>query len=134
MTHQVLGLDHMQIAIPVGGEPAAVEFYGGLLGLPQLPKPAALAARGGCWFQAGPMQIHLGADAEFLAAKKAHPALIVSGLDAPPYQRGEISFTIRTRSRHVGGGCRHAVATTAISIFHASWANAGTVTNVDAAL
>ncbi len=82
MTHEVLGLDHIQIAIPVGGEPAAIEFYGELLGLAQLPKPAPLAARGGCWFQAGPMQLHLGADSAFLAAKKAHPALIVSGLDA----------------------------------------------------
>lgn len=82
MTHEVLGLDHMQIAIPVGGEPEAIEFYGGVLGLTQLPKPEPLATRGGCWFQAGPMQIHLGVEAEFLAAKKAHPALIVSGIDS----------------------------------------------------
>lgn len=82
MTHEVLGLDHMQIAIPVGGEPVAIAFYGGVLGLTQLPKPEPLASRGGCWFQAGPMQIHLGADADFLAAKKAHPALIVSGIDS----------------------------------------------------
>jgi len=81
MTHEILGLDHMQIAIPVGGEPEAVAFYGGVLGLTQLPKPEPLAARGGCWFQAGPMQIHLGAEEAFLAAKKAHPALIVSGID-----------------------------------------------------
>jgi len=81
MTHEVLGLDHMQIAIPVDGEPTAIEFYGGLLGLPQLPKPEPQASRGGCWFRAGPIQIHLGAEADFRAAKKAHPALIVSGLD-----------------------------------------------------
>lgn len=82
MTHEVLGLDHMQIAIPVGGEPEAIAFYSGVLGLTQLPKPEPLASRGGCWFQAGPMQIHLGADADFLAAKKAHPALIVSDIDS----------------------------------------------------
>lgn len=81
MTHEVLGLDHMQIAIPVGGEASAIAFYGGVLGLTQLPKPEPLASRGGCWFQAGPVQIHLGVEVEFLAAKKAHPALIVSGLD-----------------------------------------------------
>ena len=81
MSHEVLGLDHMQIAIPVDGETAAIAFYGGLLGLPQLPKPEPQASRGGCWFQAGPIQIHLGVEADFRAAKKAHPALIVSGLD-----------------------------------------------------
>lgn len=82
MTHEVLGLDHMQIAIPAGSEPEAIEFYGGLLGLRQLPKPDEMAGRGGCWFQAGPIQIHLGVDPNFIAAKKAHPALIVSGVDA----------------------------------------------------
>lgn len=82
MTHEVLGLDHMQVAMPVGGEPAAIAFYGALLGLFQVPKPEPLAARGGCWFQAGPIQIHLGADPDFLPAKKAHPALTVSGLEA----------------------------------------------------
>jgi len=81
MNHEVLGLDHMQITIPIGGEPAAIDFYSGLLGLTQLRKPEPLASRGGCWFQAGSMQIHLGTDAGFVAAKKAHPALIVSGID-----------------------------------------------------
>lgn len=82
MLHEVLGLDHMQIAIPVGGEPRAVAFYAGLLGLPELAKPEPLAARGGCWFQAGPIQIHLGVEDPFIPAKKAHPALIVSNLDS----------------------------------------------------
>lgn len=81
MTHQVLGLDHLQIAIPVGSEREAVEFYGGLLGLAQLPKPDEMAGRGGAWFQAGSIQIHLGADPDFVPAKKAHPALIVSGIE-----------------------------------------------------
>jgi len=81
MAHRVLGLDHVQLTIPVGAEPEAVTFYGDLLGLPQLPKPEALAGRGGCWFQAGSMQLHLGADAAFAPANKAHPALIVDGLD-----------------------------------------------------
>lgn len=72
----------MQIAIPVGGEPAAIEFYGQLLGLPELAKPEPLAGRGGCWFQAGPVQIHLGVEEAFVPAKKAHPALIVSGIES----------------------------------------------------
>lgn len=82
MTHEILGLDHMQIAIPVGSESEAIAFYGELLGLVQLPKPAEMAGRGGAWFQAGAMQIHLGADPSFTPATKAHPALIVSGLEA----------------------------------------------------
>ena len=80
--HHVVGLDHLQIAIPVGSEPRAIEFYGGVLGLTQLPKPQEMAGRGGAWFQAGPIQIHLGADPNFVPATKAHPALIVDGVDS----------------------------------------------------
>lgn len=82
MTHRIVGLDHVQVAMPVGGEPTAKAFYGQLLGLPQLEKPAALAVRGGCWFQAGPLQLHLGADPAFAPAKKAHPALMVENIDS----------------------------------------------------
>ena len=74
------GIDHVQVAIPVGGESVARGFYEGLLGLTEVPKPAALAARGGAWFEAGVTRLHVGAEAEFIAAKKAHPALVISGL------------------------------------------------------
>lgn len=80
--HRVVGLDHLQIAIPPASEPTAIEFYGGLLGLTQLPKPTEMAGRGGAWFQAGPTQIHLGADPDFVPAKKAHPALVFTGIDS----------------------------------------------------
>ena len=76
------GIDHVQVAIPVGGESVARGFYEGLLGLTEVPKPAALAARGGAWFEAGVTRLHVGAEAEFIAAKKAHPALVISGLRA----------------------------------------------------
>ncbi len=75
-------LDHVQIAIPVGAEDAARGFYGALLGLTELPKPAAMAARGGCWFQLGAQQLHMGAEADFRAARKAHVALVSDQLDA----------------------------------------------------
>jgi catechol 2,3-dioxygenase-like lactoylglutathione lyase family enzyme len=75
-------IDHVQVAIPVGGEDVAREFYGALLGLVELPKPADMAARGGCWFAVGALQLHLGAEAEFRAAKKAHVALSVDDLGA----------------------------------------------------
>jgi catechol 2,3-dioxygenase-like lactoylglutathione lyase family enzyme len=69
------GLDHMQVAAPLGGELAARAFYGEALGLPEVPKPDEMAKRGGCWFQCGAQQIHVGVEAGFTPAKKAHPAL-----------------------------------------------------------
>ena len=78
----VYALDHVQIAMPRGGEPAAREFYGDLLGLTELAKPPNLAARGGLWFQCGSLQVHLGVESEFRPAKKAHPAFLVRDLEA----------------------------------------------------
>jgi catechol 2,3-dioxygenase-like lactoylglutathione lyase family enzyme len=72
------GLDHVQVAAPPGCEPEARRFYGWLLGLEELPKPDALAARGGAWFACGAQQLHVGVTNEFEAARKAHPALLVS--------------------------------------------------------
>jgi catechol 2,3-dioxygenase-like lactoylglutathione lyase family enzyme len=69
------GIDHVQIAAPPGCETEARRFFGELLGLTELPKPAALAVRGGAWFRCGAQQIHIGAETEFRPAKKAHPAL-----------------------------------------------------------
>ncbi len=77
-----LAIDHVQIAIPAGGEAAARGFYGDLLGLTELPKPADVAARGGCWFAVGAHQLHLGVEADFRPAKKAHVALSTDALDA----------------------------------------------------
>jgi len=73
-------LDHVQLAMPAGGEDAAVAFYEGLLGIPRVPKPANLAARGGCWFERGDLKIHLGVEVEFRPAVKAHPAFLVDDL------------------------------------------------------
>jgi catechol 2,3-dioxygenase-like lactoylglutathione lyase family enzyme len=78
----ITGLDHVQVAIPAGAEPAAREFYGGLLGMTEVAKPAALAARGGCWFTAGTAVLHLGVEEPFHPAGKAHPAFLVTDLDA----------------------------------------------------
>ena len=79
-TVAVYGIDHVQLAIPVGGEALARRFYGELHGLVEFPKPSNLAARGGAWFRCGPMQLHLGVESDFRAARKAHPALLVSDL------------------------------------------------------
>lgn len=78
----VVGVDHVQIAMPAGREDDARAFYAGLLGIPEIVKPPALAARGGAWFERGALKIHLGVDREFRPARKAHPGLLVAGLDA----------------------------------------------------
>ena len=65
-------IDHVQVAIPRGGEAAARGFYCDLLGLPELPKPADLAARGGCWFESEAVKVHCGVEDPFKPARKAH--------------------------------------------------------------
>ena len=73
----VVGVDHVQLAMPEGGEGEARAFYQTLLGLEELEKPKALKARGGVWFAVGINQIHLGVEESFSPAKKAHPGLLV---------------------------------------------------------
>lgn len=75
-------IDHVQLAMPAGQEAVARAFFGDLLGMNEIPKPTELAKRGGCWFQAGDVQIHLGVEADFRAAKKAHPALRCKNYEA----------------------------------------------------
>lgn len=78
----ILGLHHVQLAMPAGEEDRARAFYGGVLGLSEEPKPANLARRGGVWFGNGSLRLHLGVEADFRPARKAHPALLVVGLTA----------------------------------------------------
>jgi catechol 2,3-dioxygenase-like lactoylglutathione lyase family enzyme len=75
-------IHHVQVAIPCDGEDEARRFYGGLLGLTEIPKPGNLAGRGGVWFQTGNLQLHLGVDSNFIPATKAHVAYQVEDLDA----------------------------------------------------
>jgi catechol 2,3-dioxygenase-like lactoylglutathione lyase family enzyme len=77
----VTGIDHVQVAAPAGCEAEARAFYGGVLGMEELPKPEALAARGGCWFAAGAQELHVGVEEPFTPARKAHPSLVVTDLD-----------------------------------------------------
>jgi catechol 2,3-dioxygenase-like lactoylglutathione lyase family enzyme len=73
-------IDHVQLAMPPGREDDARRFYADLLGIPEVPKPPELAARGGCWFEDGALKVHLGVEADFRPARKAHPALLVRDL------------------------------------------------------
>lgn len=77
----ITGIAHVQVAITPGSEGRARAFYGTLLGLPELLKPAALAERGGCWFRCGSQQIHCGVEAE-VAVTRRHAALLAQNLDA----------------------------------------------------
>ena len=75
-------LHHIQLAMPAGREDEARTFYHRLLHIPEVPKPANLAVRGGVWFERGALRVHLGVEEPFSPAKKAHPAFLVSGLEA----------------------------------------------------
>jgi catechol 2,3-dioxygenase-like lactoylglutathione lyase family enzyme len=74
------GIDHFQLAAPKGCEEEARKFFVDILGLKEIPKPENLQNGGGCWFQCGRQEIHVGVQEDFIAAKKAHPALLVTNL------------------------------------------------------
>lgn len=80
-TVEVVGLDHVQLAMPEGEEALARLFYGGVLGLQEVRKPRSLARRGGVWFVGPGLAVHLGVESPFRAAAKAHPALVVRDLE-----------------------------------------------------
>lgn len=87
-----LGLHHVQLAIPAGGEQAARSYYVDVLGLTEVQKPRVLAARGGLWVRADRLEIHLGVENEFRPARKAHPGILVDDIDsfaARVAQRGQ---------------------------------------------
>ncbi|HEY7853243.1 MAG TPA: VOC family protein [Caulobacteraceae bacterium] len=75
-------IDHVQLAIPRGGEGAARTFYADLLGLAEQPKPANLAGRGGCWFESAGVKVHCGVEEPFHPARKAHIAFRVDDVAA----------------------------------------------------
>ena len=81
MGYRLVGVDHVQLAMPRSREADARDFYQRLLGLEERPKPPVLAARGGCWFSNDQVALHLGVEDDFRAARKAHPALLVQDLD-----------------------------------------------------
>ena len=78
----LVGIDHVQLAAPPGCEPEARRFFGELLGLDEIQKPEPLRGRGGVWFRVGSQQLHVGVEADFTPAKKAHPAFAVREYDA----------------------------------------------------
>jgi catechol 2,3-dioxygenase-like lactoylglutathione lyase family enzyme len=103
-----LSIDHVQLAMPPGGEDIARRFYRDLLGMAEIPKPAELSKRGGCWFESGHVQVHLGVENEFRPAKKAHPALrcrdfagCIAGLSAAGVEANEVGDIPGVRRCHI---------------------------------
>lgn len=103
----LLSLHHVQLAMPEGGENRARAFYSGLLGLPEVPKPAALAGRGGVWFERDGLRLHMGVEASFAPARKAHPAFLVEDLAG-----------LRRRLESAGVCCRDDAALPGLERFH----------------
>lgn len=87
-------LDHVQLAMPAGRENEARAFYDDALGISEMPKPPHLAKRGGCWFERGSLKVHLGVDADFKAAKKAHPAFIVNDLQTLTARLKQLGYRV----------------------------------------
>lgn len=77
----IVGLNHVQLAMPGNEEAVAERFYCGVLGFERLEKPTHLEKRGGCWFRANGVDVHLGVDPDFVPARKAHPAFVVTSLN-----------------------------------------------------
>jgi len=78
----IAAVDHVQLAAPPGSEDLLRAYYVDVLGMTEIPKPPVLAARGGCWFRAGAVQLHLGIEDDFRPARKAHPGLRVTDISA----------------------------------------------------
>jgi catechol 2,3-dioxygenase-like lactoylglutathione lyase family enzyme len=75
-------LDHVQVAAPEGCEEAARAFFVGRLGFVALPKPEGLAGNGGAWFSVGDAQVHVGVEADFRPARKAHLGFDLGSVEA----------------------------------------------------
>jgi catechol 2,3-dioxygenase-like lactoylglutathione lyase family enzyme len=90
----IVGIDHVQLAMPAGREDDARAFYDHLLGIPEVAKPPQLAVRGGCWFESESVKVHLGVDKNFAPAKKAHPAFVVRDLHALSRQMREAGYEL----------------------------------------
>ncbi len=101
---ELIGLDHVQLAIPKGGEDDARRFYGDVLGLTEIAKPEPLAARGGCWFTGAGVHLHLGVEEPFRPATKAHPGFLVRDLASTRGALAAAGVAIREDEVDIGVG------------------------------
>ena len=91
---KIYAIDHVQLCMPAGGEDQARRFYIEVMGLEEKPKPPLLARRGGVWFERESLKIHLGIEQDFRPARKAHPALLVEGLNELIQKCEEAGYSI----------------------------------------
>ncbi|UUZ82707.1 VOC family protein [Paenibacillus sp. P26] len=108
MNSRYLGIDHVQLAAPAGCEEEARAFYHGVLGMPEIRKPESLQRRGGVWFVCGAQEVHIGVQADFVPAKKAHPAFLVKDL-----------ASLKERPRQHGEALQEAIPVDGVDRFHA---------------
>lgn len=96
----ITGIDHIQLAIPPGGEAKARPFWCGILNFTEIEKPEALKTSGGAWFVYGPVHLHLGVQVDFVPAKKAHPAFLVDSLAQirKTFEQHDISIQVDPRT------------------------------------
>src|SRR5438270_11572112 len=92
---EIVGIDHVQLAAPTGCEEKARWFFAEVLGMQKLPTPPELAKRGGCWFQCGRQQLHIGVEKDFVPAKKAHPAFAASNIEVLKIRLAESGLSYR---------------------------------------
>lgn len=102
MAFTLTGLHHVQLAMPAGAEEQVRAFYAGVLGLSEIQKPPVLAARGGAWFRAGGLEVHLGVEWDFRPAGKAHPGILARGLDRLAEQLSGAGVEVRWDSDFPG--------------------------------
>jgi catechol 2,3-dioxygenase-like lactoylglutathione lyase family enzyme len=91
----IQAIDHVQVAIPIGGEAIAIAFYRDLLGLTEVAKPPEMAARGGAWYESGHVKVHLGVEADFRANDKAHVAFVVDDVAALARKAADMGFKVK---------------------------------------
>jgi len=91
---------HVQLAAPAGSEEVLRAFYVGVLEMTEIEKPPELAKRGGAWFRAGTVELHLGVEEEFRPARKAHPGLVVTDMDAMATRLAEAGLPVRWGAEH----------------------------------
>lgn len=101
-------LHHMQLAMPRGEEQAARDFFGGVLGMVEVDKPPVLAARGGAWFRAGEVELHLGVEDDFRPARKGHPGILVTDLDDVVHRLIEAGQDVNWDADFTGYRCVYA--------------------------
>jgi catechol 2,3-dioxygenase-like lactoylglutathione lyase family enzyme len=87
-------LHHMQLAMPRNAEQGARDFFVGVLGMIEIDKPPALAGRGGAWFRAGAVELHLGVEENFRPSRKGHPGMLVTDLDDVVRRLVEVGQTV----------------------------------------